>query len=197
MSQTHLFLLNGDFGMSAMGIICSPGLTHMMGPSSLSVGLCSRRLENVPQGRVLCIYTMWKTSSYIISSDRTNIPLIYILQDVCFLEETPHTQGTERQTFTHPQADGIFTYAVNYKTHQPPGRGIPPTCWWTQENSLQPLHPQHRPDWPAAWPRHGKFPGNMSASPARGTTVEIDQTLIWQVPKCSNSSDLRLILKYT
>lgn len=55
--STHLFLLKGDFGMSAMGIICSPGLTHMMGPSSLSVGLCRRRLENVPQGRVRCINT--------------------------------------------------------------------------------------------------------------------------------------------
>ena len=48
----YLFLLKGDFGMSATGIICSPGLTHMMGPSSLSVGLRRRRLENVPQGRV-------------------------------------------------------------------------------------------------------------------------------------------------
>lgn len=27
--------LNGDFGISAVGIICSPGLTHIMGPSSL------------------------------------------------------------------------------------------------------------------------------------------------------------------
>lgn len=38
--------------MSATGIICSPGRTHMMGPSSLSVGLCSFRLEKVPQGSV-------------------------------------------------------------------------------------------------------------------------------------------------
>ena len=40
--------------MSATGIICSPGRTHMMGPSSLSVGLWRRRLEKEPQGRVRC-----------------------------------------------------------------------------------------------------------------------------------------------
>jgi hypothetical protein len=28
-------LLKGDFGISAVGIICSPGLTHIIGPSSL------------------------------------------------------------------------------------------------------------------------------------------------------------------
>lgn len=53
--------------MSAMGIICSPGRTHMMGPSSLSVGLWSLRLENVPQGKVRCdtqagCYTMILTN---------------------------------------------------------------------------------------------------------------------------------------
>lgn len=66
-SSTHRFLLKGDLGMSAMGIICSPGLTHMMGPSSLSVGLCSRRLENVPQGRVLCSNMGSDASDYIMT----------------------------------------------------------------------------------------------------------------------------------
>lgn len=54
---THRFLLKGDFGISATGIICSPGLTHIMGPSSLSVGFISLRLENVPHGRVRCSQT--------------------------------------------------------------------------------------------------------------------------------------------
>lgn len=45
--------------MSAMGIICSPGLTHIIGPSSLSVGLCSLRLEKVPHGKVRCMRTGW------------------------------------------------------------------------------------------------------------------------------------------
>lgn len=45
--------LKGDFGISAVGIICSPGLTHMMGPSSLWDLHCSLRLERVPQGKVI------------------------------------------------------------------------------------------------------------------------------------------------
>lgn len=65
--STHRFLLKGDLGMSAKGIICSPGRTHMMGPSSLSVGLCSRRLEKVPHGRVLCSSTKPDTSHYIVT----------------------------------------------------------------------------------------------------------------------------------
>ena len=32
---TDLRFLNGDFGMSAVGIICSPGRAHRMGPSLL------------------------------------------------------------------------------------------------------------------------------------------------------------------
>ncbi len=31
----YLLLLKGDLGVSAVGTICSPGRTHMMGPSSL------------------------------------------------------------------------------------------------------------------------------------------------------------------
>lgn len=49
---THRFLLKGDFGMSVTGIICSPGRTHMMGPSSLSSGSMCLRLDRVPHGRV-------------------------------------------------------------------------------------------------------------------------------------------------
>lgn len=55
--RTHRFLLKGDFGISATGIICSPGLTHIIGPSSLSVGVIWFRLEKVPHGRVSCIQT--------------------------------------------------------------------------------------------------------------------------------------------
>lgn len=40
--------------MSVTGIICSPGRTHMMGPSSLSLGFIRLRLESVPHGRVRC-----------------------------------------------------------------------------------------------------------------------------------------------
>ena len=59
--KTHRFLLKGDFGISATGIICSPGLTHIIGPSSLSVGLMLLRLESVPHGRVRCSQTDKKT----------------------------------------------------------------------------------------------------------------------------------------
>lgn len=49
---TYLFLLKGDFGISATGIICSPGRTHMIGPSSLSFRLSNFRLDSVPHGSV-------------------------------------------------------------------------------------------------------------------------------------------------
>lgn len=63
--------------MSAMGIICSPGLTHIIGPSSLSVGLCSLRLEKVPQGNVRCVttvthFTLTELLSIAAHADKTH-----------------------------------------------------------------------------------------------------------------------------
>lgn len=49
-------------------------------------------------------------------------------------------------------------------------------CRGTPGSSLQPLHPQHRPDWSGAWRQHGRFPGNMCASPSAGYREVTDQT---------------------
>lgn len=55
--KAYLRLLNGDLGMSAVGTICSPGLTHMMGPSSLCERQSSFRLDRAPHGKVICTRT--------------------------------------------------------------------------------------------------------------------------------------------
>lgn len=53
-NSAYLRLLNGDLGISAVGTICSPGLTHMMGPSSLWDLQSSFRLDRLPHGKVIC-----------------------------------------------------------------------------------------------------------------------------------------------
>jgi len=62
--ELYLRLLNGDLGMSAVGTICSPGRTHMMGPSSLWERQSSFRLERLPHGRVICGVTHTHTRIY-------------------------------------------------------------------------------------------------------------------------------------
>lgn len=139
--------MKGDLGMSAMGIICSPGRTHMMGPSSLSVGLCSRRLEKVPHGRVLYSSTKPDVTSWLRHWEAVHT----VMQFRC-------------------------TQARRHESHWPLGRGSPPTCWWTRGSNLPLLRPQRRPGWPAAWPRRGTFPGSTSVSPAGGGKTTGDVT---------------------
>lgn len=96
--STHRFLLNGDLGMSAIGIICSPGRTHMMGPSSLSVGLCRRRLEKVPHGRVLCSSTEPDASRYIMTQKQGGPSHRRLPWWCLYLHKHTHTSRAMRAT---------------------------------------------------------------------------------------------------
>ncbi len=111
-------LLNGDLGISAVGTICSPGLTHMMGPSSLWDLQSSFRVDRLPHGKVICINKSNMSQEVKTTSEsmngKNNWMKCFLFSADRFPIETGHWDGTYHSHYSWLETCSCLGMHISY-----------------------------------------------------------------------------------